>query len=367
MTPRILYGYIAREFIWIFAAALGGFLLVCLIGDAAERLNKFIDGQAPVELILRFYLNKLPYYIIFILPASSLIATLFTLGQMSKHNELTAMLSSGVSLFRIFLPLLALMLAVSGLSFLVNETVAPKANEKAQDILDYRIQGRTRSQTTLRRDVDYQGENGRRWIAGLFNLDTSTLNAVKLIKFSGPPENLRIDYRIDATSARYKAPDGWSFIKGTMRYFEPGSRSEWVVHFDSLQTIRFTEKPADFVVEAKDPHQMSFTGLKKFIERKKRNGIKIERDQTELWFKTSLPVANFIIVLFGAPLACMRKRIGPGVGIAVSVLVYMLYMGLFYLSRSLGYSGGLSPPAAAWSANLIFALCGVIIFLRVRN
>ena len=367
MSPRILYAYLIREFLKIFAIAVGGFLIVCLVGDAAERLSSFIDAQAPARLILLFYLYQIPYYLIFVLPASSLIATLFTLGQMNRHNELVAMLASGISLGRIFMPLLGVMLIISGLSFVVDEKLTPVANARKKEIYDYQIRGRVPPEKTIRKGVDYQAENGRRWIAEIFNLNTATMKDVKLLKFAGSPESPRIDYRIDASAAVFKPDSGWIFTGGTLRSFNPQSRGEWAISFERLLLPRFSERPADFMIEFKEAQQMNIAQLKKAIQRKRRNGIKVERDETELWLKTSLPAANFIIVIFGAPLAVLRRRIGPGVGIALGVVVYMLYMASFYLTRSMGYSGIIHPAAAAWSPNAIFAVAGFLIFLKVRK
>jgi len=367
MSSRILYRYIIREYLKIFLAALGGFLFICLVGDAAERTSDFVDASAPTGLILLFYLNQLPYYLIFVLPASSLIATLFTMGQMNKYNELTAMLSSGVSLERIFRPLLLLMLVVSALSFLINETVVPRTNEKKKDIQDYRIKGRPKPVYGVRRGVDYQGEQGRRWSAGQFKLDTASFEDVKVLRFSGPPENLRINYRIDAGGARYEKPGSWSFSAGTIRYFLPDSQEEWMVRFDRMVMTQLAEKPEDFIIEVKEAQQMNFAELKNEIRRKNRNGLDVSQDETELWIKTALPLTNFIIVLFGAPLAVLRRGTGPGMGIAMGVVVYMLFMGSYYFTRSMGYNGVIDPVAAAWASNVVFAAAGIIIFIRVRK
>ncbi len=367
MIPRLLDRYIIREFVLIFMIAMAGFLFVCLVGDVSERLNDFVDANAPLKLILLFYVNQLPYYLIFVLPASSLIATLFTLGQFSKHNELTAMLASGVSLGRAFLPIMVFMLAVSAAAFVVNETVVPEANRNKEEIRDYQIIGRARPSPSVRRGVDYQGESGRRWVAAMFRLEAGAFDKVRLIGFARSPGKLRIAYRIDAASAHYISAGHWRFNNGTVRYFYGDGRREVAVRFEQMVLAGLDERPADFVVESRDPQQMTFAALREEIRRLRRNGIRTARAETELWFKTSLPAANFIIVLFGAPLAVTRRRMGPGVGIALGVVVYMLFMGSYYIFRSMGYNEVISPQAAAWSGNVLFAVAGVATFLKVRK
>ena len=368
MIARILYSYITREFLVIFAAALGGFLLVCLIGDAAERLSKFIDSQAPVKLILLYYMFQVPFYLIYILPASSLIATLFTLGRMNRHHELTAMRSSGVSLGRIFMPLLVVMLFVSAAAFLIDETVVPAANIRKTEIYDYRIRGRTKPSLDVRSNLDYLGEDGRRWRAASFLRRTSSLREVEFLKLADQSEHPRIAYRIDAPLANWSADSGWCFIDGTLRLFDHERHaSEWVVNFDRLYLKDAVEVPEDFTFEVKQAQQMNLRELSVAIQRKVRNGVRVTRDRVELWLKTSMPVTSFIIVVFGAPLAVSRRRLGPGIGTALGLLVYMVFMGSFYITRSLGYNDVIHPVAAAWSSNIIFGIAGIVFFLRVRK
>lgn len=365
--PLILYGYIVREFLKIFAAALVGLLVVCLVGDAAERLNDLVDARAPAGLIAIFYLNFIPFYAIYILPAASLVATLFTLGQMSRYNELTAMLGSGVSLARVFIPIYALMFLVSLASFVVDETVVPVSNERRKEIMDYSIQGRPRPSSELRQAVDYQGEDGRRWIASLFRLSEGSLDNVRMLQFGGSPENLAIEYRVDATRAVFVPDSGWVFRDGTLRQFQRDPPGEWAVNFERLVLPELSERPTDFTIEVKEPQLMNFRELEAAIERKRRNGINVVRDQVELWLKTSMPAANFIIVLFGAPLAVSRRRMGPGIGMALGLLVYMVFMGSFYLTRNMGYGGAISPFWAAWTSNAVFGTVGLALFFKVRK
>ncbi|MEA2063969.1 MAG: LptF/LptG family permease [Gemmatimonadota bacterium] len=368
MIALTLNRYIIREFLVVFIAALGAFLLVCLVGDAAERLSKFIDAKAPLKLILLFYLFMVPFYLVYILPASSLIATLFTLGQMNRHNELTAMRSSGVSLGRIFLPLLVLMLVISALAFVIDETVVPPANTRKSEILDYRIRGRIRPSAEVRHNLDYLGEDGRRWIAASFHRPSSSLKGVRLLKLAPASEHPRIEYRIDARQALWRPDSGWCFSNGTLRLFDTEGRgSELAARFERMHLRGRAEVPEDFALEVKEPQQMNYQELNLAIGRKMRNGIRVTKDRVELWLKTSMPLASFVIVLFGAPLAVTRRRIGPGIGMALGLIVYMAFMGSFYITRSLGYNGILHPAAAAWTSNIVFGLCGLIFFLRVRR
>ena len=366
MIGGLLDRYVLRQFFIVFVVSLAGFLAVCLLGDYAERLSKFVDSDAPKHLILMFYIYQIPYYLIFVLPASSLIATLFTLGHMMRHNELTAMRSSGISLARIFTPLYIFMAVLSLTTFYANETIVPKSNQMKTEIMDYEIRGKTRPSSQLRHNLDYLGDAGRRWQARSFILQDSLMRDVRLLGTSYREGRSRIDYRIDAAMAKYSNASGWSFTDGTMRDFSRAAEEKAYV-FDTLTVAGFKENPVDFTVEMVEPDEMNFQTLKNVIEKKERNGLKVSRDKVILWIKTAMPLTSFIIVLFGAPLAVSRKKMGAGFGAALGLVVYMAYMASFYLSRSLGYSGFLNPIAAAWASNVIFGIGGLLLFTRVRK
>ncbi len=113
----ILRRYIVREFLLILLAALVGLLMLTLVGDAAERLNDFIDAGAPWRLVALFYLNQVPHYLMFTLPASSLIATLFTLGQMSRQTRSRRCSARGSACGGSFIPVFGVMLVMARRGF----------------------------------------------------------------------------------------------------------------------------------------------------------------------------------------------------------------------------------------------------------
>ena len=122
--------------------------------------------------------------------------------------------------------------------------------------------GRSRPEPGVRRNVDYQGEGGRRWVANMFRVSAGAFNQLRVIGFDGPPENLRIGYRIDAERAQYITDGDWRFENGTIRYFPEGSRQEEVIRFESMTLKGLAERPEDFVIETQDPQQMTFAELR---------------------------------------------------------------------------------------------------------
>ena len=126
--------YIIRQFISILCFSIFGFLSVFVIVDLIENLDRFIDNNVPTGIVVQYYVYSLPYFISISLPMSMLISTIFSVGNIVKKNEWTAIKASGISIYRLSIPLLSLGLVMSGLSFFMDNKLVSFGNEKRFEI-----------------------------------------------------------------------------------------------------------------------------------------------------------------------------------------------------------------------------------------
>jgi Predicted permeases len=105
--------YIIRQFLVTALFSLFAVLLVFIVIDVMEKLDDFIDRQATWDIILLYYVYFVPEIIKLVIPVAMLLASLFVTARLSTQNELTAMKSSGVSLYRIMAPYIVVALLVS--------------------------------------------------------------------------------------------------------------------------------------------------------------------------------------------------------------------------------------------------------------
>ena len=84
----VLDKYILRKFIINLLISIGAFVIIFLVVDLIENIDKFIDRDASVSTVFLYYLYYIPYIINLTLPVSMLLACLFTLGSMSQNNEI---------------------------------------------------------------------------------------------------------------------------------------------------------------------------------------------------------------------------------------------------------------------------------------
>ena len=106
------------------------------------------------------------------------------------------------------------------------------------------------------------------------------------------------------------------------------------------------------------------SGSLKAIE---RSGGDIRKMRVERAQKIALPLALFVIVLFGAPLSTSSRRGGAAFGVGISLGVTLIYLLLFKVGTAIGSSGTLHPLVAAWAPNALFFVAGLVLLARVRT
>ena len=111
---RIVTGYI-----FILLALIGFYLFI----DISSNISDMLKAKPPFSIIIIYYLNMLPMIFLTVSPYSLLISTLYTLGEFNKNNEILSMRASGISTFRIILPIIAFSLLVSFFSLYLQEKV----------------------------------------------------------------------------------------------------------------------------------------------------------------------------------------------------------------------------------------------------
>jgi lipopolysaccharide export system permease protein len=108
--------------------------MIFVVIDLMSNLDKFLDQNATIDVILRYYFYFMPEIIKMLTPIASLLSTLFTMGRMSTLNEITAMKSGGVSLYRIMLPFVTMAILISFAHLYFNGWVVPESNKLKHDI-----------------------------------------------------------------------------------------------------------------------------------------------------------------------------------------------------------------------------------------
>src|SRR5262249_43028979 len=131
---RTLDKYVLREWARVFGVVMLGFPVLTIVINITDKLDHYLAAGLTKGQIAMAYVFYMPEMMFLVLPAAVLFATVFTIGTLGRHSELTAAKASGVSFHRIILPLLI----VSGIAFVAGVGIgelAPVASVRKAEIL----------------------------------------------------------------------------------------------------------------------------------------------------------------------------------------------------------------------------------------
>ena len=355
---RILSRYVLGQFLPLLGLSFLAFVVVFVVINLVDRLSAFLDQGVSAGAIAAFYACYVPEISVLILPMSMLLASLFCMGTLIRNRELLAMKAAGLSLYQILLPVQIFAFGVSLGVLLIADQVVPRGNRlraaiEAGDDRPARPQ-RVRSQVTLR-DVDGQVLSMAEYFP-----DRKQGQQVTLDRYAQG----QLVEKITAEEVVWET-GAWVFLRGERRLFlEQDTR---VLQFGTMPARSVTLLPSDFAREIRPNDQMHFSELRAFINRKVRNGDQALRASVALHLRVAFPFANFVIVLFGLPLASRIRRTGRPLQVGVCLLVSFAYYGCIQLGRAMGWNGVIPPAWGAWGANALFAGLGIGLLMWARK
>src|SRR6185295_10441509 len=129
--PNLLDLYVSRQYLSIFLLSFGALVGIFYISTLIDLADKLFGGVAPLGLLLRYFYFATPQFVYYIIPMAALVATLVTVGLLTKNSELIIMRACGISLYRSALPLLLFALLFSATLFELQEQVLAESNREA--------------------------------------------------------------------------------------------------------------------------------------------------------------------------------------------------------------------------------------------
>jgi LPS export ABC transporter permease LptG/LPS export ABC transporter permease LptF len=359
---RVIDLYMVRNFLFYLVPTLLVCVLLFYMFTFFELMDDVFAHDIGYGTVFDYFFYLAPSVLILLLPVSILIATLVTFGVMDKTNQVVAFKSCGVSVYRLAVPVILLSAIAGAGLFVIQEYVAPYANQR-QDSLRNVIKGRP-AQTFY--------QLGRNWIFGegnrLYNykhFDSENEIFAELSVYELDTTKNRLIRHIYANRARWDPVNqGWNLNQGWQRDFEAAGPS--FARFDNSR-FAFPERPSYFQQEVKASSKMTFGELRDYVRSLQRAGFEVDHLRTELYKKLSFPVVSLVMSIIGIPFAFSMGRKGALYGVAVGVVIGIVYWGMFGAFEVLGANGLLAPLLAAWGPNLLFSAAGLFMLSTVRT
>ncbi len=352
--------YISKRFLSVLFFALVAFSFFFVIVDLVEILDQFIDKQVPKNIVFKYYLFSLPFMLVLIMPIAVLLASLLSVGTLARYNELAAMQTSGISLYRIASPLFLIGIILSFCMFFFGDYIVPLANRNKFEIKRAYLDKVPRQISSKQNNISIlQSENERTNIV-FFDSETDIAHDVTIQKYSSG----KLLTRLDAKQMILQEGN-WLLKNGVFRDFQEGL--EKAEKFSQYKLNNFPFELQDIKKAQKHPDEMNSKELKKFIYQIIRNGADPQKWLVDLYLKYSFPFSNFVIIFFGIPLATMQKRSGAALGFGISLVICFIFFGLFRTFQAIGHNGLLDPIIAAWVSNIVFGIIGLVLLIKAKK
>jgi len=361
----ILFRYMLREQVKVFAMCLSGLMTVYLVVDFFEKVRRFIRYDVQLVTLAEYFLLRTPAIFFQIAPLAMLMATLLTLGVFSRNREITAMRSCGISLMRIAVPFFLFSFAVAGVLFLFSAVIIPYATAQADYVKTVKIE---------KKPSGPAAKSDRSWIQigdrtlmnfALVEPDGFTLHRVTLYQLG---EDFRLMRMTEAGGAHYTA-QGWVLMNGTHRRLLPDG-SVQVEAFEQAP-IPLSQTPEDFSTWlSTETEEMTLADLNTYINRLRRDGYNVARFLTDYHGRIAFPFVSIVMAMVGISLSLRQSGVrgrGMAMGIGLALVVGFLYWAAHSVAIALGRSGALTPLMAGWLANLLFFSLGSALFMQVRH
>lgn len=360
MVPSLLDRYVLRTWSMIFVLTALGFPLISIMINLTDNLSRLLSRGLSAREIMVSYFYSIPENMYIVLPAAVLFATVFTIGGMGRHSEITAAKAGGLSFYRLCAPILLAALGATALGIAVGE-LAPVSTARQLEVQKLR-EARPKK---FRYNFVYRGDDG--WVYTVRTLDVGSriMRQVVLERQGLGPEYPGL--AIAADSALYDSLSGvWMMHHGTSRRVIGPGKTE-LFSFAKLRLRSLREHPADLLAENKGPDEMRYQELGRYISALRRSGNDVSKLEVDQALKLAVPATCLVIAIFAAPLALSSPRAGAAVGIAIGLGTTLVFLMVLELSKAVGASGLVKPLVAAWLPEAVFLTAGLWLMARART
>lgn len=355
---KIIDRYIVRGFLGPFLWCLLLFNVMAVIIDIFSFIDNIVKYKIPGASIAAFYVYYLPTIFIQVTPMAVLLSSIFVLSNLNKHNEITAMKSSGISLWRILAPILIVGFIISAVVFIVNDRVIPISSKVSNYIRTEELEKEKHKggPAKIVKNVAIYGSGNRIIFARTYDTEKKLLNDIIVHEHDAAE---KLTSKITAQSGAWTG-DGWRFYKVIVYRIDNSGTILGEPRFYNERDIPLKEKPRDFANREWRSEYMSYRELEKYIVNFRGTGARFVKNLlVDLHYKIAFPLISFVIILIGAPFAIITTRGGVLIGIGMSIVIGLLYYAFIAIFLAFGKAGMLPPIVSAWLGNVVFAVLGI--------
>ncbi len=362
---KLLDRYVLTNFLRVYVYCIAAFVSIWLVFDISDNISTFLDARISLQIVVAYYLTQVPQILVILLPVSLLLALLFSLGRMSRTNEIVSMLTAGISIPRLLVPLIAMGLLTAAISGALNYALAPHAEYARKTSLE-EARGESRERGLMAQVFRNRAEN-RTWFIQRFGPEKDEFTTVQVLQ---QDEHDNIVKNYIATSAFYHADtDTWELrLLKVVTYDTTGNIVDEQLA-GSMMMPEWNETPFRLASANMRAEYLSLPELYNYLRFNSDFPQSLLAPfYTHFQYRIALPWTCLVVVFLAAPLAIGFSRKGVLTNVAVAILLVFSMNFLTHLFLALGEGDRIPPWAAAWTPNILFATVGLtLLYLRSGN
>ncbi len=361
---RLLDRYVIRNFLQVYFYCIAGFISIWLIFDVSDNISSFIDNHIGLALVARYYGTQIPQVFIILLPVSLLLSLLFALGRMSRANEIVSMLTAGVSLPRVLLPLIGMGLLTVAATMALNYSLAPHAELARKTFIS---EAQSRPGRTIQGQIFRNRTDLRTWFVQNFLQRSNTFNNVQVLQ-QDANDNIVTNY-VAARAVYRPETKTWELENARVVHYDQSGNIVDEQFFPSLKIEHWSETPFRLGSANERAEFLSLPELHEYLHfNADFPATLLAPFRTHLQYRLALPWTCFVVVCIAAPLGIGYSR--RGVLSSVAAAVFLVFSMNFLVHLFLALGEGYRVPAwiAAWTPNILFMAIGLyLLYLRAFN
>jgi lipopolysaccharide export system permease protein len=361
---RLLDRYILRNFLEAYFYCVAGFLSLWVIFDVSDNISLFLDRQFGFVRTVEFYLTQLPQVLLILLPVALLLAILFSLGRMSRANEIVSMMAAGVSIPRLLLPLLAIGFLTTLAALGLNYSAVPHAELARRNYLSVTS---SPEGIRIRGQIFRNRTDARTWFIQEFRPGGNVFNNVQILQ-QDEHDNIVTNY-LAARALYLPRTKSWRLDEvKTVNYDQAGN----IVYSEILPSItidKWSETPFRLGSANVQAEYLSLPELREYLRLNADFPAAVLAPfDTHFYYRLALPWDCLIVVLVATPLGIGFSRRGVLSSVAIAIVFVFSMNFLSHLFLALGEGHRVPPLIAAWTPNLLFAGIGFyLLYIRATN
>lgn len=352
---KVYYRYVLKKYFVSFFLSLLMIILLIISIDLSDKLGRFVDFKVPVkEIVFNYYLALVPFYLNLFTPLFLFISVIFFTSKLASNSEIIALLSNGVSFFKLSIPYLLGTVVIALLSFYLGNYVIPPSNKKR---IEFEKQYITRGIEYDQRHIHRQDkENTFIFIKFLDRKNVIGYNFT-LERF----EKNRLVEKLTADNIVWDENKG-KWVVNNYRIVKIGQKVD-IEETGISKELNLNIKPKDLLETVVDISTLNFNQLNNFIKLQKKVGNKnLNAFLLEKHKRIAMPFSGFILVYIGLIMSSKKKRGGTGLNLGIGITVSLLFILLQKITDQWAISGIMPVWLAVWFINLLFIPVVFVLF-----